>query len=88
MMPAELEIETINGSWVARYMPHHPEYSEIWELFNTDTLPTAMTDKAMPEDVLAYIRNTNPGVTVELSPLQKRLEAIKFERLVDRCEHG
>lgn len=61
-----IELRLINGTW------HATETGEreamILELFGTNTLPTAYTDKSDADTVLAGIRRLNPGVEVIIMP--------------------
>lgn len=41
--------------------------AELQELFGTTAIPTAFTEKADPETVLAEIRRLNPEATVRLA---------------------
>ena len=48
-------------AWMARHTD-----PEVTRLFGTDTLPTAFTEQAEPAEVLAYLREANPELTVRM----------------------
>ena len=50
--------------WMAWHKGPHAK--EIVDLFGTDTLPTAWTDKADGETVRREIAERNPGVSVKV----------------------
>jgi hypothetical protein len=48
--------------WISHY--EGDRAADIQELFGTTAIPTAFTEKAEPETVLAEIKRLNPGVEV------------------------
>ena len=51
-----------NGSWVAKHTGAHA--AEVIDLFGSDTIPTAFTDVAPYNVVVAKIRQLNPTCVV------------------------
>jgi hypothetical protein len=51
--------------WIAHHEGDRAD--ELQELFGTTDIPTAFTEKADPEIVLAEIRRLNPGADVRLA---------------------
>lgn len=66
----EIILRRTPAGWMATHTG--PARDRIWSLFETDTLPTAFTEKAEPAMVLEEIRRLNPGVHVRISQENRR----------------